>query len=907
MAEEKYRLVAESAKYKDTYRVDILEDGYSGSMTYKNIGARKIKLSKSNGIIQKTTLDISIQSDTDFEYTGFMQYDNRKYPVQLYKNDILIWSGYHVAESYSEPYQNPPYDVDIVATDNLGLLETFKFDNPGRQSRLDAIIYCLNKTGLLLGFSIAIDFFESTMNTGRAMLEQVDFNGEIFQGETCDKVLEKLLPYGTIITQKNNRWLIRRPFDDSEKTHFLYDSSGTYTGTENGETLIQMGDYASGEIWPHGTPLLEMEHAWKDARIIADFGKRESFLENSDFSEGVENWTDNTGGNLVIKKPVMRRGEDASFNFYYAQINGYGPVATDHYIEQDIEIEQTTDDFIFECLFDVLAFRSTITTGAISSIEITVHMMISLGSFPGTIWFLHKEWGWQPDPTYIDLKINSTVGLIPFWKELRILAPSVPMAGTLSVKLFRIKYDDKPSQYTITGACFGRVKIYTDALLFSANKQAYDVYLKENAVQSNNTVELKPVDLPDIANSYFLFSNANYVGDSVRGTWQDNGGSAVSYIHAIANKLACYHKFLRHRISGCDWRGENMHLNAIAQHSKNNNRKFVVESGDWEILDDVFNCSWIEVAGSDTATPVEEDDGAPVAENAGSGVSPNPEVGHPPVTIATGSEAYLSITDFQELSINVSDLGNVQSDWNQADTGADDYIKNKPTIPGDVGDLTDIDDLLGDKNVQSDWEQTATGADDYIKNKPTITDELVKYDAADPTSGYLADKIIAGTNITIEEGTGADENKLVISATGGGGGLTCDNILECQSLQGAFEELYSELPFGGSAQGIDIDSLLFSPMRAYDGETSFHILIFLEVGDVLKNEAMFISGALWAFNNQVFLRYGIQGNPISEFVSFELLVTSWGELDTPLQLNFSTNSEYYVNYSFIQPPTALAY
>jgi len=141
----------------------------------------------------------------------------------------------------------------------------------------------------------------------------------------------------------------------------------------------------------------------------------------------------------------------------------------------------------------------------------------------------------------------------------------------------------------------------------------------------------------------------------------------------------------------------------------------------------------------------------------------------------------------------------------------------------------------------------------------------------------------------------------------GGGGLTCDNILECQSLQGAFGELYSNLPFGGSGQGIYIDSLSFSPMRAYDGETSFHILIFLEVGDVLKNEAMFISGALWAFNNQVFLRYGIQGNPISEFVSFELLATSWGEFDTPLQLNFSTKSEYYVNYSFIQPPTALAY
>src|SRR5690554_1765316 len=106
----KYRLEAFSAKYNDVYRVDIFEDGYTGPILLKNMGAGKIVLSKSEGIIQKTTLEISIQSDENFEFVGFMQYDNRKYLVQLRKNGTIIWQGYHVAESYSEPYQNPPYD-----------------------------------------------------------------------------------------------------------------------------------------------------------------------------------------------------------------------------------------------------------------------------------------------------------------------------------------------------------------------------------------------------------------------------------------------------------------------------------------------------------------------------------------------------------------------------------------------------------------------------------------------------------------------------------------------------------------------------------------------------------------------------------------------------------------------------
>ncbi len=45
------------------------------------------------------------------------------------------------------------------------------------------------------------------------------------------------------------------------------------------------------------------------------------------------------------------------------------------------------------------------------------------------------------------------------------------------------------------------------------------------------------------------------------------------------------------------------------------------------------------------------------------------------------------------------------------------------------------------------------------------TDEKVKYDAEDPTAGYVADKIVAGTGISLAEGMGANENKLEITST----------------------------------------------------------------------------------------------------------------------------------------------
>lgn len=77
---------------------------------------------------------------------------------------------------------------------------------------------------------------------------------------------------------------------------------------------------------------------------------------------------------------------------------------------------------------------------------------------------------------------------------------------------------------------------------------------------------------------------------------------------------------------------------------------------------------------------------------------------------------------------------NVQSDWAQTDSSADDFIKNKPAYLVQDPNYVHTDNnfttsektkLAGvqagaEQNVQSDWDQTDTSADDFIKNKPTI-------------------------------------------------------------------------------------------------------------------------------------------------------------------------------------------
>ena len=97
---------------------------------------------------------------------------------------------------------------------------------------------------------------------------------------------------------------------------------------------------------------------------------------------------------------------------------------------------------------------------------------------------------------------------------------------------------------------------------------------------------------------------------------------------------------------------------------------------------------------------------------------------------------------------------NVQSDWNQTNNQADDYIKNKPSIPA--------------AQVQSDWNQSDSQAVDYIKNKPTIPTVDQTYDATS-TNAQSGAAVASGISSAVEgkqnkltAGTGIDITNDVI-------------------------------------------------------------------------------------------------------------------------------------------------
>ncbi len=109
----------------------------------------------------------------------------------------------------------------------------------------------------------------------------------------------------------------------------------------------------------------------------------------------------------------------------------------------------------------------------------------------------------------------------------------------------------------------------------------------------------------------------------------------------------------------------------------------------------------------------------------------------------------------------------VQSDWTESDSADPSYIQNKPNLAtvatsGSYEDLTDKPDIPGSQ-VQSDWTETDTASKAYILHKPTIPAAQVQSDWAQSDSSavdYIKNKpsiaitkeLVAGTNMEIAVG-----------------------------------------------------------------------------------------------------------------------------------------------------------
>lgn len=226
------------------------------------------------------------------------------------------------------------------------------------------------------------------------------------------------------------------------------------------------------------------------------------------------------------------------------------------------------------------------------------------------------------------------------------------------------------------------------------------------------------------------------------------------------------------------------------------------------------------------------------------------EVGAVPTTRkinnkALSSDITLTASDVNALpSSTIIPAAQIQSDWNQSNTSAKDFIKNKPTIPtvpsnvsaftNDAGYLIEHQDISGKAN--SDDLATVAFSGDYedLENTPTIPD-VPEWAMSSTKPSYTVSEIdgaqeelVSGTNIkTINNESILGSGNITIQ--GGGGDV---NVIE-------------SITFNGSAVPVDASknaAITYSaPVTSVNGGTGdVTISIPTKVSD-LTNDSGFIT------------------------------------------------------------------
>lgn len=118
----------------------------------------------------------------------------------------------------------------------------------------------------------------------------------------------------------------------------------------------------------------------------------------------------------------------------------------------------------------------------------------------------------------------------------------------------------------------------------------------------------------------------------------------------------------------------------------------------------------------------------------------------------------ISISAENVISNTAPNVPQEQADWNEADSSAVDYIKNKPTIPAEQvnsdweassgkaeilnkptlstvatsGSYNDLSDkpTIPDAQIQANWNESDTSSKAFIQNKPTIPEGVPDYSGA---------------------------------------------------------------------------------------------------------------------------------------------------------------------------------
>lgn len=319
-------------RWNSPWRVKFFVEGHSSGITTLRGGDRPIKFEFQNekddysDPYRPSRVIITLAVTENFLFTDLFTQDQMSCYVEIYQDgesdSDLYWRGWVDPSQYKEPYDVPPYYLEIVCIDGLTLLRSIKYAEEedssgnltyytGRKLESDIIYDILQKIGYT-EFKEFINLYDiaMTISASDSPADQTLIDVSLFKDLYCDDVLKKILnKHLACIRQKAGVFCIYRPKDLVKATvygrHFTNGSTKTAVVHYPTQYISRTATHPSAfRQIPGG---MRMQQTVGRPRVHQDFGNKESWISNYKLHAETYNPTthvwqgwDETGGDYVV-------------------------------------------------------------------------------------------------------------------------------------------------------------------------------------------------------------------------------------------------------------------------------------------------------------------------------------------------------------------------------------------------------------------------------------------------------------------------------------------------------------------------------------------------------------------------------------------------------------------------------
>ncbi|OLY91785.1 hypothetical protein SAMN05444008_10933 [Cnuella takakiae] len=400
--------------------------------------------------------------------------DNRWYVVH-YTNNVQVptFQGFLTFSDAMEPFLPYPNEVQLVATDGLGLLKDVPLtDKAGKNPKgtftlIQYVAWALQKTGLELGINLVHNLWEEN-NPGLPMyattyLDAKTFEDEVGTSISCYEVLQRILGEDAFLQFNGGKWWIVRPDELQGGTYkvWKFDSAGALIPsilTPNPEMIepVKLLGFDEKVSWINEQQNVIYNRPHREVKEVFNYEFHKELVDNINFSRGamiipmggqdwkayqVEDWTMKAGfahspntitSQAYIKRVFFEGYEKERYLVFTPQTN---QVPNSNHIESNPIPIEAKDRFTASIDYKLKQ------TGSNYGQSVFV-MTVRLAGNDGTFWWLGRvndketwvqagdNWGSQSATaqTFVDYTD-------PDWATLTWKAPASPVGGLVYLTL----------------------------------------------------------------------------------------------------------------------------------------------------------------------------------------------------------------------------------------------------------------------------------------------------------------------------------------------------------------------------------------------------------------------------------------------------------------------------------------